>query len=347
MPNVGMPIREHMAPARPARLLAVAAVAFCITAPLLAGPRSAADAAAAVGSISVVQPWAWATAPGASVGVVYFDIVNSGAADELVRIDSSAAQSVEMHSMTTAGGLMHMRPVTALAIAAGGRLRFRPGGLHVMLVGLKAPLQAGGHVPLTLTFLRSGRVSVEAGIRGLGTAAGASQNDDPGYRMAIWPPRAPSPDFHLLDGGGRARSLADYRGRIVIVFFGFVHCPDSCPAELLRLSLALKRLGPAHDKVRVLFVTLDPQRDTPAILRQYVAAFDPGFIALTGSAEQIDQAAAAFNVQYAKVALGENYTIDHSTSIYVFDARGTLRLVGSTDTRDRDLEHDLAALVAE
>ena len=165
--------------------------------------------------------------------------------------------------------------------------------------------------------------------------------------MAIWPPRAPSPDFHLLDSGGRARSLADYRGHVVIVFFGFVHCPDFCPAELLRLSLSLKRLGPVHDKVRVLFVTLDPQRDTSAILRRYVAAFDPGFVGLTGSPEQIDQAAAAFNVQYAKVALGDGYTIDHSTSIYLFDARGRLRLVGSSSTRDRDLDHDLAALAAE
>jgi protein SCO1/2 len=315
-------------------------------APMLAGPSVSADAAA-TGSITVVQPWARATAPGASEGVVYFDLVNCGATDELLGIESSAARSVEMHAMTNHGGLMQMRPVTALAIAANGRLRFEPGGLHAMLVDLKEPLQAGGRVPLTLTFRHGGRIRIEAGIRGLGPSAGASRHADPGYRMAIWPPCAVSPDFHLLDSGGRARSLADYRGQIVIVFFGFVHCPDFCPAEMLRLSLSLKRLGPARNKVRVLFITLDPERDTPAILGPYVAAFDPGFVALTGSHDQIDQAAAAFNVEYARIALADGYTIDHSTSIYLFDARGTLRLVGSTNTRDRDFDHDLAALVAE
>jgi protein SCO1/2 len=324
------------------------ALAIAVFAPILAGQHCAAHGAApAGGSITVVEPWARATPPGASVGVVYFEIVNSGPADELLRIESSSAQRVEMHSMTNRDGMMQMRPVTALPIAANDRLRFRSGGLHAMLVGLKEPLRAGGRVPMTLVFRHEGRVAVEATIRGLDASADASDPGSSAYRMAIWPPHAPSPDFHLADYNGRMRTLADYRGHIVIVFFGFVHCPDFCPAELLRLSLSLKRLGAARDKVRVIFITLDPQRDTPAVLGPYVTAFDPGFVALTGSADQIDHAAADFNVEYARVAQGDAYTIDHSTSIYVFDARGRLRLVGSTNTRDQDFDHDLAALAAE
>jgi protein SCO1/2 len=189
--------------------------------------------------------------------------------------------------------------------------------------------------------------AVAMAVFALATSADAAMAASPGYRMAVWPPSAPSPDFHLVDSGGRPRSLTDYRGHVVIVFFGFLHCPDYCPAELLRFTLSLKRLGAARDKVRVLFVTLDPGRDTPALLARYVAAFDPGFVALTGSAEQINQAATAFNVEYARVAMGDGYTIDHSTSIYLFDARGTLRLVGSASTSDQDFDHDLAALAAE
>src|SRR5580693_2070088 len=94
------------------------------------------------------------------------------------------------------------------------------------------------------------------------------------YRLAVWPPHAASPQFNLVGLDGAPRSLADYRGRLVVVFFGFVQCPDACPAELFKLALALKQLGKAGDRVQVLFITLDPERDTPAVLESYVAAFD-------------------------------------------------------------------------
>jgi protein SCO1/2 len=167
------------------------------------------------------------------------------------------------------------------------------------------------------------------------------------YRMAVWPPHAESPRFNLTDADGGPRSLADFRGRVVVVFFGFVHCPDACPTELFKLALVMKKLGALRDRIEVLFITLDPQRDTPAVLKSYVSAFDPRFVALTGTTAQIDAAAASFFVQYARVGTGADYTVDHSTATYVIDVAGRLRLVGGMKTTTADYAHDLRALAAE
>jgi len=168
-----------------------------------------------------------------------------------------------------------------------------------------------------------------------------------GYRLTPWPPHAASPDFALVDTEGRARTLADYRGRVVVLFFGFVHCPDVCPAELFRLALVMKRLGSAAAHVQVLFVTLDPARDTRQVLKEYVSAFDARFVGLTGSDPQINRAAARFYVEYARVPTGADYTIDHSTSTFVLDAAGRLRLVAAAGAAVDDYAHDLALLAAE
>ena len=167
------------------------------------------------------------------------------------------------------------------------------------------------------------------------------------YRLAAWPPHAESPQLNQTEAGGAPRSLADYRGRVVVVFFGFVHCPDACPTELFKLALVLKKLGVLRERIQVLFITLDPERDTPAVLKSYVSAFDPHIVALTGTTAQIDAAAASFFVQYARVGSGADYTIDHSTSTYVIDAAGRLRLIGGMKTTIGDYAHDLSALAEE
>jgi protein SCO1/2 len=166
------------------------------------------------------------------------------------------------------------------------------------------------------------------------------------FRLAVWPAAMPSPDFRLRDEVGHLRSLQDYRGRVVLMFFGFLRCPDACPAEMLKYELMMKRLGAARNRVQVLFVTLDPERDMPAELATYVHAFDPSFIGLTGDRTQIDDAAKEFNVQYARVAVGGDYTINHSTSTFVFDRAGHLRLLGSSSTTVADFTHDVALLAA-
>jgi len=165
-------------------------------------------------------------------------------------------------------------------------------------------------------------------------------------KLAVWPTAADSPTFELLDTHGTPRTLRDYRGRIVVIFFGFMHCPDACPAGLFKLAQVMRQLGQGASQVQVLFITLDPERDTPASLQRYTAAFDPRFIGLTGTSAQVDQAASNFNVQYARVPLGNDYTIDHSTGIFVFDAAGRLCRVGAVNSPVADFVHDITALVA-
>ena len=177
-----------------------------------------------------------------------------------------------------------------------------------------------------------------------GLTAPIAANPGTGFRLVEWPASAANPAFSLVDFNGQARTLDDYRGKVVIVYFGFTHCPDACPTELTKLAVVVKKLGSAGAGVQVLFITLDPARDTPALLKSYVTAFDPGFMGLTGTAPQIDAAARAFFVQYARVQQGEDYVINHSTRIAVFDARGRLRLLGKEETRIDDLVHDLRSL---
>jgi protein SCO1/2 len=167
------------------------------------------------------------------------------------------------------------------------------------------------------------------------------------HRLAVWPQGAGSPAFKLVDTEGVPRTLSDYRGHVVVAFFGFLHCPDACPAELFKLALVMKQLGQAAAHVQVLFITLDPERDTPASLKTYVSAFDPRFIGLTGTTAQVDQAASGFNVQYARVPLGNDYTIDHTNAIFVLDGAGRLRLIGAANSPVADIVHDITALAAE
>jgi protein SCO1 len=308
----------------------------------------AADPASS-GSISVVGAWSRSTAPGASVGVVYFEVINTGPTDTLLTIECPAAERVEMHATARADGIMKMRQVASVDIPARGRLSFQPGGLHAMLIGIKQPLKEGGRLPLTLVFRGAGKLRFEAAIQGLGTMNPAAEAAPPPaeFRLAVWPQRAESPALRLFDFDGRPRRLADYRGRVLVIFFGFVRCPDACPAELFKLALAMKRLGPLSEHMQVLFVTLDPERDTPQVLKSYVTAFDPRFVGLTGSTAEIDRAAMSFYVEYARVGRGADYSIDHSTSTFVLDAHGRLRLVGTLDTTVDDLVHDLALVAAE
>jgi protein SCO1 len=182
---------------------------------------------------------------------------------------------------------------------------------------------------------------------GAHTVQGSSSSASSTYRLTPWPAGAQSPAFTLQDTAGQLRTLADYRGRIVVIFFGFLHCPDACPTELYQLARVVHELGPLKKPPLVLFITLDPQRDTPTQLRSYVTSFDPGFVGLSGSANQIQRAADSFGVQFARVAQGNDYTIDHSTATYIFDVHGHLRLIGALSSSQSDVLHDLQALMAE
>jgi protein SCO1/2 len=130
--------------------------------------------------------------------------------------------------------------------------------------------------------------------------------------------------FALVDHTGRPRTDADFRGKLLLVYFGFTYCPDICPTDLQDITLALDKLGPAADAVQPLFITVDPERDTAEHLKDYIALFHPHLIGLTGDSTAIQKAADAYKVYYAKVpnARGDDYTIDHSAFIYVMGADG-------------------------
>jgi protein SCO1/2 len=141
-------------------------------------------------------------------------------------------------------------------------------------------------------------------------------------------------DFALTDPTGQSRHLADFRGKVVVIFFGYTQCPDICPTTLTGMAETMKLLGDDAKKVQVLFITLDPERDTPQLLAQYVPAFYPTFLGLYGDTQTIAKTAQTFKVFYQKQpGVKPNvYTIDHSAGSYVFDPEGRLRLyVGQAD----------------
>jgi len=154
-------------------------------------------------------------------------------------------------------------------------------------------------------------------------------------------------DFNLLDTNGKPRTLADYRGKAVVVFFGYTQCPDVCPTTLAELAEVMKKLGPEADRVQVLFVTVDPERDTPDLLSKYVPAFDSRFAGLYGDAAATERVAKEFKIIYQKQpgATPGSYTVDHSAGTYIFDPQGRLRLYVSYGQGPDVFAHDLRELL--
>ena len=137
----------------------------------------------------------------------------------------------------------------------------------------------------------------------------------------------PQADFHLIDHNGKPRTLTDFRGKVVVLFFGYTHCPDVCPTKLADLAQTLRLLGKEAEKVQVLFVTLDPERDTRELLAKFVPSFDSSFLGLYGDATATAAAAERFSLDYHKHPTKSGYTLDHGTFTYLFDTQGRLRLM--------------------
>ena len=154
-------------------------------------------------------------------------------------------------------------------------------------------------------------------------------------------------DFQLPDTEGRVRSLKDFAGEAVVVFFGFTQCPDVCPTTLGEIAQAKKLLGADGDKVTRVLISVDPARDTPVILQAYVANFGPDFVALRGTPEQTAAVAKDFKVYYKKVEnKGGGYLMDHSAASYIYDPQGRLRLYSRYGTGPQALADDLKLLLA-
>ncbi|MDP3420049.1 MAG: SCO family protein [Thiobacillus sp.] len=155
-------------------------------------------------------------------------------------------------------------------------------------------------------------------------------------------------DFKLTDHTGRVRELADFRGKVVAVFFGYVHCPDVCPTTLSDFARALEQLGVGAEQVQVIFVTVDPERDTPEVLKTFVPAFNPGFLGMYAEETALRELAKEFKVVYQKTSVKgvDDYLIDHSAGTYVFDKQGNLRLLMSYGSSPDAIAHDLKVLLA-
>ena len=170
------------------------------------------------------------------------------------------------------------------------------------------------------------------------------QDDQAQFRMLVVPSQPAAQDFRLAASDGHRHSLADFRGRIVVLFFGFTRCPESCPLEMFKLSQVMPRLGADRSRVQVIMITLDPERDTASQLRQYVTTFDPSFLGMTGAEDEIRQVAGKYGVRVRRLLVGRDYTLEHSAAVYVIDARGRERLMGDVHTSVDDLAHDLKYL---
>lgn len=154
--------------------------------------------------------------------------------------------------------------------------------------------------------------------------------------------------FALNDQNGKPVTLESYKGKVVVLFFGYTHCPDVCPTTMAEMAAVMKALGPQADQVQVLFVTLDPERDTRELLSQYVPAFDARFVGLYGTPEQTAATAKDFKMFYKKVPgkTADSYTIDHLAGSYVFDKQGKIRLFLRHGQGPAPIVHDLKLLLS-
>ncbi|ATR83331.1 SCO family protein [Pseudomonas sp. HLS-6] len=151
--------------------------------------------------------------------------------------------------------------------------------------------------------------------------------------------------FKLKDPQGNETTLSSFRGSMPMVFFGFTQCPAICPTTLARAVQIKKLMGKDADFLQVIFITLDPERDTPQVLDAYVKAFDPSFVALSGTLEETAQTAKEFGVFYEKVPSGETYTLSHTATSFVYDSRGVLRLGLSHSLTAKECAEDLLTVM--
>ncbi len=167
-----------------------------------------------------------------------------------------------------------------------------------------------------------------ATILALGVALTACENKPVFNALDVTGIQGYGNDFRLIDHNGRSRSMADFRGKVVVIFFGYTHCPDVCPTTLSEMRQVMQILGKDAERLQVLFVTVDPLRDTQQVLSQYVPSFHPTFLGLYGDSAATEKVAKDFKIIYRQSAgkTAESYTVDHTAASLVFDQQGRLRL---------------------
>ncbi|MGH8461064.1 MAG: SCO family protein [Stenotrophobium sp.] len=195
---------------------------------------------------------------------------------------------------------------------------------------------------------RAWRAAVVAGlINGVSALHGCG--GEAAWRLKDISHLLPDLQFTMQQAGAGDVTAADFRGKVVLLYFGYTHCPDVCPTTLAKLHAVLQQLGPAADDVRVLFVTADPQRDTLAVLQRYVTAFGPDIVGLRGSEDELKKIARRYRVGYTRQTQDAhgNYLVTHSSGIFIFDRAGKSRLLGNEFTPVPDFVSDLRRLLRE
>ena len=195
------------------------------------------------------------------------------------------------------------------------------------------------------TFLWATALAAGAGVAAL---AGCS-NDKPSFVSIDVTGADYAKDFELTDHNGKLRHLADFSGKVVVMFFGYTQCPDVCPTSMSELAAVKKALGADGERLQGLFVTVDPQRDTPEVLKAYMENFDPSFLALSTTPEKLAALAQHYKIYYKKVPgkTETSYTMDHSAGSYVYDPRGRLRLFTRYGSGAEALAADIRILLKE
>lgn len=182
----------------------------------------------------------------------------------------------------------------------------------------------------------------------LAALSACHREPQPEWRLHDVAGHLPDLDFHMTDDNGKAVTGADYRGKVAIMYFGYTHCPDVCPLTLTQLHVVLDRLGPAADNVRILFVSVDPKRDTPPVMHEYVNAFDKRAVGLTGSESEVEALAKRYRSAFTREPdKGDGaYDVSHSSAIYLFDGSGKARLLATPSASQDDIVHDLTLLTS-
>ncbi len=197
---------------------------------------------------------------------------------------------------------------------------------------------------------RAGRIARRAALLLVALLLVTGCANHPGklpFRLTDVTGHLPDLDFHLTNDRGQPVTGKDFRGKVVMMYFGYTHCPDVCPLTMTRMHVVMHDLGKTANAVRMLFVTVDPERDTVPVLHQYVTAFDPRDVGLTGTPKQIRALTKRYRAAFSRGKTLQNggYEVNHSAAIYVFDRHGRARVLATPTTPNADLEHDLRLLV--
>jgi protein SCO1/2 len=300
------------------RLTMIAGVVALIF--MLLARSGVAASAADEPALKVDRAWARATPGSATTSAAYLRI-ESPVDDRLIAITTPVARKAELHTHVEEDGVLQMHQIEdGLPLPANQVLQLGPGGrLHVMLIDLNAPLKAGDRFPLTLHLAKAGAYQAMVTVERLG-AMGLSEPE---------PAKATASEiggpFTLVDQDGHTVTDTQFRGKWLLVYFGYTHCPDVCPTALTYMAQALVDLDAAkRSRVQAIFITVDPQRDTPAVMKDYVGAFDgASILGLSGTPQQVLVAETSYRVRAKRHDREDgDYTMSHTSTIHIIGPDG-------------------------